>query len=676
MSIWKYFFSLFILLVGLLPFYVNNYVNRDSVYGGKIFYTDVTAAVISDYISFLSYALPILSTLYIVNYFAVKYVENFSKIKNYFCIEVNNKNILINFIIVFFISFLFKSILFNFNFELGDAKYLLNDYYHGDKFDVYKLYTLLAIIASKISDNYSLLMSIFNIITGSLAISTFYLLLTTLNRSFFFNNLVTLIVLFYLPISAVDTLIRVDGLYLFLFILSIFLTVKLTETENLKYFVSLSIVLLLSCIAREQTIYMLPLYLIFILSSKINNKKIIVSFISLIVIITSTLLSNYNKDKYGISSLFKDRILIIAAMQYGYLQADIKKSYENRLSDNAKILLNDINDSYIKNILPSKREAFKDIYELPRAWSLIRPDNHNIYSKNYIGRMPSNKELVSIKSIILKDLENLRYSDLSMSSADFDVFMNKKLQEEREVFEERVLLDIQSIIVNDFYYNSTSLGDLKLNLPECNKSNNQEYSSSCLIKVISYINYSYLYERHDNWYYTKAALEIASKYDPKIKKYIQHKYLEYTSEIMLSHPMLYISQSILTGFSMTGYVPVPSGMTSRFIDIYSDTIFPDSFLYDFQRLYYPVINFWYIHCFLLIIFALFFLESNKEKNISLFLSFIPFYYGAFLAFANYAEFARLMMPIIPLIIYNYLRLYKLAPIPMTAMFILPLILLN
>ena len=81
---------------------------------------------------------------------------------------------------------------------------------------------------------------------------------------------------------------------------------------------------------------MLPLYLIFILSSKINNKKIIVSFISLIVIITSTLLSNYNKDKYGISSLFKDRILIIAAMQYGYLQADIKKSYENRLSDNAK----------------------------------------------------------------------------------------------------------------------------------------------------------------------------------------------------------------------------------------------------------------------------------------------------------------------------------------------------
>ena len=127
---------------------------------------------------------------------------------------------------------------------------------------------------------------------------------------------------------------------------------------------------------------------------------------------------------------------------------------------------------------------------------------------------------------------------------------------------------------------------------------------------------SYLSARHDNWHYSKAALEIASKYDPETKKYIQHKYLEHTSEIMLSVPMLYISQSLLTGFSMTGYVPVPSGMTSRFINIYSDNIFPDFFLYDFQKLYYPGINFWYIHCFLLMIFALFFIEGTKEKNIS------------------------------------------------------------
>ena len=365
-------------------------------------------------------------------------------------------------------------------------------------------------------------------------------------------------------------------------------------------------------------------------------------------------------------------------MQYGYLNPSIKAQYENSLSDNAKVLLNDINNSYIKNVLPSKREVFEDKYGLPGLWNLMRPDYQNIYRKNHVGKIPSNKELASIKSIILKDLENLRYSNLSMSSADFDVFMNKKLQEEREISEERVLLDIQSIIINDFYSNSTSLGDLKPSLAECNKSNNQKYSSSCLIKVINNIDYSYLSGRHDNWHYSKAALEIASKYDPKTKKYIQHKYLEHTSEIMLSTPMLYISQSLLTGFSMTGYVPVPSGMSSRFINIYSDNIYPDFFLYDFQRLYYPMINFWYIYCFLTFLFFLFFSKNTRDRNIGLFISFIPIYYGTFLSFANYGEFARLMIPIVPIIIYSYLKLYKQAPIAMSLslIFVFPLFLLG
>jgi len=670
-----YIFSLIVLAIALFPFYINLYSASDFIYGGQIFYNDISKAVSLEYLSYLKFLIilsaTILITFLIINKALGKNYFFMIRDRFYFKIDFNKRNILINSIIIFFISLLFKILLFNFDLDFGDASYLLNDYYYGDKFNVYKLYTFIAVLTSKITTNYSLYLSILNIILGSLTISIFYLLLSTFNKSFFLNNLIALFILFYLPFSAVDTMIRTDSLYLFLFIFSIFLTVKLTEENNFKYFIALSFILFLSCIAREQTIYILPLYLIFILFSKINNKKIIVSFISLIVIITSTLLSNYNKNKYGISSLFKDRILIIAAMQYGYLNPSIKAHYENSLSDNAKVLLNDINNSYIKNVLPSKREVFKDKYGLPGIWNLIRPDYHNIYRKNHVGKIPSNEELISVKSIVLKDLENLKYSNLSMSSADFDVFMNKKLQEERGVSEERLLLDIQSIIVNDFYSNSTGLGNLKSSLPECNKSNNQKYSSSCLIEVINNINYPYLSTRHDNWHYSKAALEIASKYDPKTKKYIQHKYLEHTSEIMLSVPMLYISQSLLTGFSMTGYVPVPSGMTSRFINIYSDNIFPDFFLYDFQKLYYPGINFWYIHCFLLMIFILFFTEGTKEKNISLFLSFIPIYYGAFLAFANYGEFARLMMPIIPIIIYNYLKLYQRAPVPMTLMLILP-----
>ena len=269
-------------------------------------------------------------------------------------------------------------------------------------------------------------------------------------------------------------------------------------------------------------------------------------------------------------------------MQYGYLNPSIKAQYENSLSDNAKVLLNDINNSYIKNVLPSKREVFEDKYGLPGLWNLMRPDYQNIYRKNHVGKIPSNKELVSIKSIILKDLENLRYSDLSMSSADFDVFMNKKLQEEREISEERVLLDIQSIIVNDFYANSTSLGNLKSSLAECNKSNNQKYSSSCLIKVINNIDYSYLSGRHDNWHYSKAALEIASKYDPKTKKYIQHKYLEHTSEIMLSHSyVIYLSEYVDRIFNDRLCAGTPSGMSFKIYRYFIGDTYLSSNLFKF-----------------------------------------------------------------------------------------------
>ena len=645
----------------------------DKIYGGEIFYNDITAFVSYKYLVILSFLailaagtyiiLLVLNKIYNLNFFLI------IKDRFYFTIDFNKRNILINSIIIFFVSLLFKILLFDFDLKFNGGTNLLSDYY-GDKFDVYKLYTLIVVIFSKITNDYIFYLSIFNIIISCLTICTFYLLLSIFNKSFFFNNLVTFFVLIYLPFSAVDTLIRIDVLYLFLFTLSIFLTIKLTEANNYKYFIALCIILFLSCVAREQTIYMLPLYLIFILFSKVNNKKMIASFISLVVITTSLYLSNFNMNKYGINSLFKNRILIIAAMQYGYLQTSVKKSYEDELSDNAKILLNDINDSYIKNVLPSKREVFIDKYNLPGIWNLIRPDTQNIYDKNTKVTLPTDKQLASIKNSILEDLEGLKDSDIS--SNDFDILMNKK-QQQREVSEKRLLRDIQSIVINDFYFDSTSFGSLKASIPDCIKSNNQEYNSNCLAVVINHINLSYLATRQDNWAYTKAALEIAGRYDPETKKYIHHKYLNNINEIMLSAPMLYITQSILTGFSMTGYVPVPSGMTPRFIDIYSDNTFPDLFLYDFQELYYPVINFWYIHCFLLIIFTLFFSKNNKEKNISLFLSFIPFYYGAFLAFANYAEFARLMIPIIPIIIYNYFRLYKLAPIPMTLMFILPLL---
>ena len=81
----------------------------------------------------------------------------------------------------------------------------------------------------------------------------------------------------------------------------------------------------LSC--REQTIYLLPLYSNIHLISKINNKRLIIVSLIFSVITTSFLVSSYNQDKYGMSSLFKNRLLIISSMQYGYFNSDIMNSY-------------------------------------------------------------------------------------------------------------------------------------------------------------------------------------------------------------------------------------------------------------------------------------------------------------------------------------------------------------
>ena len=115
-------------------------------------------------------------------------------------------------------------------------------------------------------------------------------------------------------------------------------------------------------------------------------------------------------------------------------------------------------------------------------------------------------------------------------------------------------------------------------------------------------------------------------------------------------PALYFVQSIVTLTSQTGYVPVPSGMSARFSQIYLDSYYSDFILMDMQMIYYIFVNFWYVFCFFTFLIA-FFIKNKDQRNIHLLLSILPLYYGAFVAFASYGEFARLMLPIIPFILY-------------------------
>ena len=663
-SILKYIFSLMIIILGFIPFYINSHALTEYLYGGKIFYNDMSGSILFGYISVLKYFLLGLSVFLIINFFIKKYTTNYRKIENFFTIDYNKNNIIKNSILIFFISFFFKLLLYDFNLDFGDAaSRILNDYEDGSIFDVYKLYTLVVVMASSIFIDYNIALSLFNISITSLSMSIYLLLLFKVNKSFALNNIVLLTIIFYLPLNAIDTMFRTDALYFFLFTLTIYLVVKLSDPNNKRVLSYLLLVLFLSCIAREQTLYILPLLLLYLIFIKIPNKKTVITSIIFVVVSTSLYLSSYNYNKHNINSLFKNRILVIAAMQYGYLNPNIMKLYENKLSNNAKNLLQDINNSYKKNILPSKRQSFYT-EEKSILWTYIRPDYENVYTKNNLFNISTKENFLLAKNKLIKELDSSR-KYISLKDLD-NIF--KQLQNNHN----SSLANIQSLIINDFYNDGTTLGDYKNIYKSCDGLTDSKLNRDCLIKVLENITYGYYHTRHDNAFYTKAALEVASNYDKESKKYIKHKNISYINEILLSRPTMYITQSILTGLSMTGYVPVPSGMTARFSEVYATTILPSVFLYDFQKLYYLPINFWYIFCFLSFLLTLFFHKENSEKSLALFLSFIPLYYGAFLSFANFAEFSRLMLPIIPLIMYNFIKLYQNAPVAVSLIFILPL----
>lgn len=662
----KLIFSLAIIVVGLIPFLLNPHALTDHIYGGQLFLTDITHKVMLEYFMLLNYLIIIGFSLMIIFYSTRRYIDYQKYLLG---IEVNKRNITINFLLVFFISLIYKLIVYRFDTEFSGATEIINNYNTGTIFDVYKLYTLITLIASQIFSNYEFILGFFNLILSSLTIGIFLLLLFKINQSFIFNNFIVFSVLLYMPLLAIDSLLRTDVLYLFLFILSIFLALKLTDTNNKKIIIYFVAIMTLCCLTREQTIYLLPLYLVFIIFSRINNKILVIISVSFAVIATSLFISNYNKSKYGMSSLFKNRILVFSAMQYGYLNPKIMDSYKNELSVEARNLLKDMEKSYNRNILPSKREAFFNP-KLPNLWTYIRPDDLNVYDKINPNGLIEKNQFMDIKRDLIR---KFNIDQKKMSIAQVRELISKSKYNNNYP---RGIANIESIIINDFFYDGTSLNDYKRGASECSDITEKNISPKCLKIVIDGISYDYYRKRHDMTYYIKAAQEVSSSYDQESKKYIRHENINSIGEILLHSPMLYVIQSVLTITTITGYVPIQLGMSSDIIEVYAENVLPDIFLYDFQKLYFFPVNFWYFHCVLLILFTIFFHRNKSTRNIQLFFSLIPIYYGSFLAFATFSEFSRLMLPVIPFIIYNYIQLFRNAPIPMSLVIIFAYFLLK
>ena len=153
---WKYIYSVLILCAGLFPFYINLHASTNHIYSGQVFHTDISRLVMSEYASFFNYILLSIIILLIINYFTKKRLINMGYSSH---IKANNKNIFVNAILVFLASFIFKLSLYNFNLEFSDATEMINNYHNGVIFDVYKLYTWIAVLTSHLFIDYNFVLS-------------------------------------------------------------------------------------------------------------------------------------------------------------------------------------------------------------------------------------------------------------------------------------------------------------------------------------------------------------------------------------------------------------------------------------------------------------------------------------------------------------------------------------
>ena len=172
------------------------------------------------------------------------------------------------------------------------------------------------------------------------------------------------------------------------------------------------------------------------------------------------------------------------------------------------------------------------------------------------------------------------------------------------------------------------------------------------MNVIKDIDSSWLRSYSDNSSYFRVALPYVWTFDQQNGVYKQHPKIKNISEIILQIPMLYVTQSLLTLTTMSGYHPNPSGLIEK-SGVYETSFLPDLFLIKFQRYYGFIMNFWYIFCSYVLLYSIF-NKNIHSRNLKIIISIIPLYYGVFTSFATFSEFYRHMIVVIPIILYNYI----------------------
>tara|TARA_Y100000768_G_scaffold14235_1_gene9942 strand:- start:160 stop:1104 length:945 start_codon:yes stop_codon:yes gene_type:complete len=280
---------------------------------------------------------------------------------------------------------------------------------------------------------------------------------------------------------------------------------------------------------------------------------------------------------------------------------------------------------------------------------LIRPDVENIAVKNSITQYKGDLEKVQQYMIeaVRKDPVELSYNNLKSRLLDIPNEFTNKDDKHLAIYLSGLLFSIhlnEEEHLENFSFGScksTMISDKDLNF----------LNKSCVIEKIKQMSHNFLLARSDNWSYKRASIPFVWKFDER-EKYQPHPNLNKTTEIILAIPSLYITQSIVTLFSMSGYVPIPSSI-ANIGQVYTRDIFPDFFLYKFQSIFQFLMNFWYVICLLMLIKIS--IKKSLRKNIKneIIVLILPLYYGIFIVFASPFEFNRLLIPMAPYIFISF-----------------------
>lgn len=634
-NIFKIF--IFIILFNLI-FQINYIFRAPSLYGSQVFLTDIVASTsITAFLKFILFIIASIVVIFLSNKLAI-----YSKDK----IKCLAKHQIL--VIILFTTFFIKMLILGFSIDnYYDIDRQINSIFYNGEFNEYKLYNYLTFIIFSLTDHYHFYLTMINILFGCITIGVLYLIFTKIMSKDSSLFLLIALSMLYIPMTAAETFLRVDTMYFLLLISTFYYLFKIIEDNNNKDFIKLLVILVLSCFCRESTLYMLPLFIFILFFSKSNKIKYILG-ISIPVILTSLLISSHNFNNYGIKSKFKDMHLIIHAMHYGYLNEENLNTYKDRLSPKAKILLQDLNTSYKNIIPPHKRESFNlDNFvptSLKKFWPLIRPDTENLATKSMVTPYKGNLE-----KVINGHLNILNTQNDSISKINLLDLMSKQSLSYTNIDNQNLSEYVKNLVYETYLAEQNSLTGSQ-GLCSIKK---ELYETSCVITILKEnISHRWMTERSEFWSYYKVALPLTWKFDSESKKYIQHPEISYITEIMLELPALYVTQSLLTLTSMSGNAPVPSGLV-QMSGIYKKSIIPSFFLLSFQKIYTFIINFWYLFCFFAFLYSIL-PGSYGPRKLNIILSLIPLYYGLFTCFAAQGEFARLMLPMVPFIIYNYL----------------------